>query len=445
MPDVPIPGSLIDAADEAIERHRFDSVEFVAVDPLGVERGKWGPASSLRKAYESGIALPLSLHGLDRWGREVPATGLHIESGDRDGTWWPVGPPRPAPWRERSTAVVPVAAWTPRGKPFAGDPRHVGRAVDERLAARGWQAITAHELEFHLLRGGEPVGAGSVPGVEAQYMYDHVALGELGALWDDVRRAADLWHVPLDTVVNEAGPGQFEINLKHGDAGTAAEHAVQLRHIVQASAHARGYGATFMAKPFGHQPGNGFHVHASLYWVDGHRNVFGADPDLHRAAIAGLLARMPESLLGLVASWNGFRRLQPGSYAPTRAVWGEDNRSVAVRVPRSSDEARRFEHRIAGADANPFIVEALILSAMLEGMEEGAQPPPPVPMGGNAYDGEGGEIPSDPWAALAAHEGSDFTRRALGDTLATNLGHLLRVEFETLATIVPEHERETYL
>ena len=439
MPDTP--GHPIDAARKVMERHRFEVVEFVAIDPLGVERGKWGPRSSLLKAYEAGIALPLSLHGLDRWGREVPATGLHIESGDRDGTWWPVGPPRLAPWRERPTAVVPVAAWTPAGGPFAGDPRHLLRPIRERLAAKGLEAITAHELEFHLLRDGEPTGAGSVPGVEVQGMYDHVALGELGSLWDDVRRAADLWHVPLDTVVNEAGPGQFEINLKHGD--NAAENAVALRHVVRACAAARGYRATFMAKPFGHQPGNGYHVHASL--VRGDANAFGADRAMLGAAIAGLLARMPESLLGLVSSWNGFRRLQPGSYAPTRAVWGEDNRSVAVRVPRSSANARRFEHRIAGADANPFVVEALILAAMLEGIEAGGTPPAPVASGGNAYDGEGAELPADPWAALAAHEGSAFVRRALGDTLAANLAHLLRAEFEALSIIVPDHERETYL
>ena len=435
------PGSLLDDAMAAAERHGFEAVEFVAIDPLGIERGKWAPASALRKAYEAGVALPLSLHGLDRWGREVPATGLHIESGDRDGTWWPVGPPRPAPWRERPTAVVPIAAWTPGGEPFAADPRHLPRRTAERLAAKGWRAVTAHELEFHLLRDGEPVGAGSVPGVEAQGMYDHVALGELGALWDDVRRGAKAWAVPLDTVVNEAGPGQFEINLKHG--ANAAEHAVGLRHIVRAAAAARGYRASFMAKPFGHQPGNGYHVHASLV-ADG-RNVFGADRATLDGAIAGLLRRMPESLLGFVASWNGFRRLQPGSYAPTRAVWGEDNRSVAVRVPRSADDARRFEHRIAGADANPFVVEALILTAMLEGIEAGDAPPPPVPLGGNAYEGEGAELPADPWAALAAHEASGFARRALGDALAANLGHILRAEFEALAAIVPEHERETYL
>ena len=435
------PGLALDAAMAAMERHRFEAVEFVAIDPLGIERGKWGPASSLEKAFRSGVALPLSLHGLDRWGREVPATGLHIESGDRDGTWWPVGPPRYAPWRARPTAVVPIAAWMPDGRPFDGDPRHRKTTVDQRLRAKGWRAVTAHELEFHLLRDGEPVGAGSVPGVEAQAMYDHVALGELSALWDDVRRAADEWAVPLDTVVNEAGPGQFEINLLHGP--DAAEHAVGLRHIVRGAAEARGYRATFMAKPFGHQPGNGYHVHASL--VDDNGNVFSADRAMLDAAIAGLLRHMPDSLLGLIASWNGFRRLQPGSYAPTRAVWGEDNRSVAVRVPRSSADARRFEHRIAGADANPFIVEALILTAMLDGIEAGDPPPPPVPMGGNAYDGEGAELTADPWAALAAHEASVFVRRALGGTLAANLAHLLRAEFEALAAIVPEHERQTYL
>jgi len=93
---------------------------------------------------------------------------------------------------------------------------------------------------------------------------------------------------------------------------------------------------------------------------------------------------MTPATLIFVQSWNGFRRLQPGSYAPTMASWGLNNRSVAVRVPASPPEATRIEHRIAGADANPYLVLAAILSAMLEGIETGAVPPPAIET--NAYE-----------------------------------------------------------
>ena len=63
----------------------LEAVEFLMVDPNGVMRGKWAPADALKKAFKEGVNFPMSLHGLDIWGREVEETGLHIESGDRDG------------------------------------------------------------------------------------------------------------------------------------------------------------------------------------------------------------------------------------------------------------------------------------------------------------------------------------------------------------------------
>ena len=81
------------------------------------------------------------------------------------------------------------------------------------------------------------------------------------------------------------------------------------------------------------------------------------------------------SLMLFINSWNGFRRIQPGSYAPTRAVWAENNRSVALRIPASTDENRRVEHRIAGADANPYLVFAVILGAVIEGRTRPCAPP----------------------------------------------------------------------
>ncbi len=87
-------------------------------------------------------------------------------------------------------------------------------------------------------------------------------------------------------------------------------------------------------------------------------------------AAAGLLATMADTALFYVPSYNGFRRLVPGSYAPTGISWGYDNRSVAVRVPNGPPKARRLEHRIAGADAHPHLVLAAILAGMLEGIEQ---------------------------------------------------------------------------
>ena len=60
-------------------------VEFLISDLNGILRGKWAPVTALKKAYGEGVNFPLSLFGLDVWGREVNDTGLHIDTGDRDG------------------------------------------------------------------------------------------------------------------------------------------------------------------------------------------------------------------------------------------------------------------------------------------------------------------------------------------------------------------------
>ena len=434
---------------DAVERAMRDveAVEYLVCDPCGVLRGKWAPASSLEKAYGEGIAMPFSLHCLDRWGREVPETGWHIETGDLDGHYRAVSPPRRATWRERPTAVVQLAAWHGDGAPFAGDPRHALVGVLDRLAKRDLRSIVAFELEFHLVAddGAVPptvVGQSGLGDVAGQAMYDHEGLREHGALWDDVRRGAEALGVPIDTIVKEAGPGQFEVNLAHGPALAAADAALMLRHLVRECAARHCLRATFMAKPFADRPGNGCHLHASL--VDGAgENAFGRDAAMLRAAIAGTLDHMPASLLGLIGGMNGFRRLAPGSYAPTRAVWGENNRSVAVRVPVSGRKDARLEHRIAGADACPYVVAALVLAAMLDGIERGAEPPPPA--SANAYEAEGAELSADPGAALAAHAASPFVRDALGAELAKNVHAILAAERRTLAGAIPPLEYATFL
>ncbi|KIT52516.1 hypothetical protein H337_20770, partial [Vibrio parahaemolyticus EN9701121] len=70
--------------------------------------------------------------------------------------------------------------------------------------------------------------------------------------------------------------------------------------------------------------------------------------------------------MGLICpNVNSFRRFLPGAYVPTKADWGENHRGVALRVPISDSKNRRIEHRIAGADVNPYILAAVVLSAVL--------------------------------------------------------------------------------
>lgn len=436
-----------------VEKHPdLEAVEFLLVDPNGVMRGKWAPGDALKKAYLAGVNFPMSLHGLDVWGREVNETGLHIETGDKDGYCRATrGTLSIVPWAKRKTAQVLLQTFTPEGEPFLADPRQVLKKKIAEVNEKGFFPVVAFELEFYLLDpetdwdDGMPAPVGATAGPDRLRMYGLDDLAEHADLFDMIRDAAQEMDLPIDTIIKEAAPGQFEVNLKHrADPLKAADDVILLRRIVIGCARAHGLTATFMAKPFLEYAGNGMHVHASMLDRDDH-NIFGGEGGRARleSAVAGLLKTMPESLLLFINTWNGFRRITPGSYAPTRAVWAENNRSVALRIPVSNEDNRRVEHRIAGADANPYLVLAALLQGMTEGIEGGLVPPPPVE--GNAYDDDGLFLPDDMDDALQLMEKSAFVDRALGPLLAKVYKDLKRAEILAFWGEITPLERTTYL
>nr|WP_306785620.1 glutamine synthetase family protein [Chelativorans sp. ZYF759] len=431
----------------------MEAVEFLMVDPNGVMRGKWAPADALKKAFQEGVNFPMSLHGLDVWGREVAETGLHIESGDKDGYCRATrGSLSIVPWAKRKTAQVLLQTFTPEGDPFLADPRQVLKKKVAEVNARGLFPVVAFELEFYLLEPGTdwddgmPAPVGAMKGPDRLRMYGLDDLAEHAALFDMIRDAADEQDLPIDTIIKEAAPGQFEVNLKHrADPLRAADDVIMLKRLVIGCARAHGLTATFMAKPFLEYAGNGMHVHASVLDDNGD-NIFAGEGGRKKleTAVAGLLKAMPVSLLLFINTWNGFRRITPGSYAPTRAVWAENNRSVALRIPVSSDQNRRVEHRIAGADANPYLVLAAVIQGMVEGIDAGDPPPPAVE--GNAYDDTDGlELPDDMDDALQLMEKSGFADRALGPLLSKVYRDLKRAEIMAFWSEITPLERTTYL
>ena len=431
-------------------RAQPDTIEVFLTDPNGVLRGKWLPGSSAPKLTD-GVAFPYSLLGCDVWGREVHETGLHIDSGDRDALCLPVeGRTVMVPWADRPTLQAMLTMHHADGSPFMGDPRHVLAAMVGRLAERGLTAQVALELEFYVYERSadtdRPRPAGTlVAGPDRQDMYALRDLDRQRPLMDAIQEACRAQDLPIDAFVSEAAPGQYEVNLVHRDPLTAADDAVMLKRLVSQVARRQGTAVTFMAKPFADHPGNGLHAHVSLL-KDG-RPVF-ADPQtgttrLHHA-VRGCLDTMVEAQLGFIHTFNGFRRMQPGSYAPASLSWGENNRSVAIRLPEAEPPARRLEHRLAGADANPYIVTALVLGAMLRGLDEARDPPPPTEL--NAY--------ADPTLtrlapfmddAIERFAASRFVTDTVGEEFSRIYCALKQVEYDSFSAHITTLEHQIFL
>lgn len=431
-------------------------VDAFIADLNGVLRGKRLPRESARGLFTEGLRLPRSVVGLDIWGSDVFANGLVLETGDVDGYCLPATRAvHRAPWSDRPTAQVHMMMTDIDRGPFDADPR---QALINQLSAcnaRDLFPVVALELEFYLLadsndelgRPALPATTGKARRVRDGELYAMDALDRDAAFIDDLYAACALQNIPLDAAIVESGPGQFEVNLRHqANAVIAADHAVLLRRAIKGIARAHGKCASFMAKPFADLPGNGMHAHVSVVDAAG-RNVFddggpAGSPVLH-AAVAGLLASAPEAMIFLAPHANSYRRFQDASHAPTRAAWGYDNRTTAIRIPSGDGASRRYEHRIAGADANPYLVLAAILSGMLTGIDGAHVPPPPVD--GNGYENDAPRLPTRWRKALKTFADGDYLPPAFGDRLTHVYTALKRQEIAVTAARITDFEYDSYL
>jgi glutamine synthetase len=276
-----------------------------------------------------------------------------------------------------------------------------------------------------------------------------LSLGQMDAFdafLSDLYAAGAEMEIPVETAISEAGIGQFELTLHHQSAMRAADDTWLFKTMIKGLARQHGYVATFMAKPFADDTGNGMHMHFSVLDGDG-RNVFddGTErgTDILRSAVAGCLAAMPPSTLIFAPHANSYARLVPGAHAPTGAGWGYENRTAAVRIPGGPNAARRIEHRVAGGDINPYLSFAAILGAAITGIEDGMTPPCPIT--GNAYEADLPQLAADWGAAIDLFEADPLIARIFPAELIRNLVMTKRQEHAHISKIDAEDHWKTYL
>jgi glutamine synthetase len=218
--------------------------------------------------------------------------------------------------------------------------------------------------------------------------------------------------VDATVITAELGPGQFEINFGHCDDGLrAADWSALFCRSTRGVATSHGYRASFMSKPWLDAPGSGMHVHVSLYDEAG-KNVLAANGKRAlRHAVAGCLALLPHTMPIFAPNHNAFRRYGAMVNAASRASWGFEDRDACIRIPESDDANLRIEHRLAGADANPYLVLAAILTGIEHGLEAGREPIPPL----NEDRTSGIDFPGDMLGAVAAMRHHPAVREGLGE------------------------------
>ena len=442
-------------ADTLAQLQDCEQVDLLLPDMNGLLRGKRVTREALEKVYRDGVCLPMSLIATDITGNTVEETGLGYDIGDEDRLCRPVpGSLRPVPWLERPSAQLLLQMEDGQGGLFEANPRQVLRRVLEGFRELGLTPVVAVELEFYLLdaaldaQGRPQVARNPATGernlsTQVYYIQD---LDDYRGFTDEVSAACQAQGIPADTAVAEYAPGQFEINLKHrADALRACDDALMLKRAIKAIAAKRGLMASFMAKPFAEQAGSGMHIHVSLL-DDGGRNIFACTPDSPsdalRHAIAGLQDASAECMLVFAPHANSYRRFVLNAFVPLNDAWGFNNRTVAMRVPHSDQANVRIEHRIAGADANPYLVTAAVLAGMLQGLRDKGDPGPPTV--GNAY--EQGEHRELFWRdTLRDFLASDFVARHFGERFRHIYGQQKLKELRSFHREVTTLEVDWYL
>jgi glutamine synthetase len=450
------------AFDAYLERHpQTLHVDAFLHDLNGNLRGKRLPVGEAAKVWKSGLEMPRCMLFLDPTGDDLDPGRRSTARGDPDGAAWPVpGLLAPVPWAEEPTAQILLQMTDPAGDANAGKPsRFCPRAALAgtlaRFAKLGMIPVVAVELEFYLFdrdrdAGGRPVAVKNPLTGKTETSKQPYSIDDLDAYGAFIRRVASYARaqgIPASAAITEYAPGQFEINLKHqADAVAAADHAVLLKRAIEAAARIDGQQASFMAKPFLDQAGSGMHIHVSMVDARG-KNLFGENgakgETLLLQAIAGLQAAMAESMAIFGANLNGFRRYRPGHNVPIAPRWGNNNRSVAFRIPAGGGPARRVEHRVAGADANPYLVVAAVLAGMLHGIEGKLKPTPETTT--DAGDESDPAIPFEFLPALERFAGAKILPRYVAPDMLALFRDQKQAEMRKFMGTISPQEYDWYL
>lgn len=383
------PGRELDAF---LRRHPdTEMMELLIADLPGTLRGKRIQKDEFASIFAKGFCMPGGTVLLDTVGEVIPGIPFQADDGDPDVNATVVpGTLAPIPWAKRPAAQALFRFHERSGEPFFADPRRVLERAAAPVYEMKLSIVMAVELEFYLLDAASEAPAAKVslvPGIgrpqPGPQVYSPDDLWDIDDFLNELVDTCRAQNIPAGTTTSEFAPGQFEINLHHTDDPVrACDHAVLLKRAVKAVARRHGRVACFMAKPFEEDAGSGMHIHMSLVDRTG-CNYFSQDKEKMasppysarlRHAVGGLKKTMADATAIFAPNANSYRRLRPETFAPVEPNWGTNHRNVAIRIPVSDERNLRFEHRTAGADANPYLVTAAILAGVHHGLRNKCDP-----------------------------------------------------------------------
>lgn len=344
---------------------------------------------------------------------------------------------------EPVTAQVLAEPATGDGEILPYGPRAVLRRVVQAAAERGATLRVGMEFEFYLLRGdGEPLG----PGRQA---YRTRCGPEEDAFRADLQSLLGTMGFDIETAILEDGPGQFEITLRPGAPVAAADAAFRVKNLIKEAASKRGLLATFLSKPLSGEAGSGLHLHQQLCDLGGESLFHSGDrpdgmSDVMRSYMAGQLALLGPACAFYLPTVNAYKRIRSRGQGPLTSTWGLDNRTAAFRVLGDTPEALRFENRVPGGEANPYLVVAAALASGLHGVDREMELPPALYGSAYRHTREFPALPDNLRDSLQALEASKEMAEWLGPELVERFIRLKQGEEDRFERFVTDWERREY-
>jgi glutamine synthetase len=440
---------------EQIEKAKSDGIRFVQLqftDILGIVKAVTIPIHRMADSVEHGTWFDgSSIEGFTRIAESdqylMPDMATFAEI-----PWQPGNGPR-------GTARVICDVFTPRGEPFAGDPRYVLRRQVDRARRLGYVVNMGPELEFFLFRRDEAGKVAPLPHDLAGYFDFSTDLAQ--EVRQDMVDALEAFGISVEAAHHEVAAGQHEIDFEYSDALKTADNALTFKFALKAIAQLHGLYATFMPKPIFGINGSGMHTHQSLFSIAEGRNAF-ADPankyglsDLARSYMAGVLAHAKGMAAVLAPTVNSYKRLVPGYEAPTYITWGRTNRSALIRVPMISPgksiEGTRAEVRCPDPSSNTYLAFAVMIAAGLDGVERGLSLADPVEeslfeMDASQVTERGiAELPGTLGQAIDELKADTVVCEALGDHVLEHYVEAKTAEWDEYRTQVTQWELDRYL
>jgi glutamine synthetase len=433
----------LDELREQVEDGRIDTVVLALCDMQGRLKGKRIVATHfLEEVAEHGaegcnylLAVDVDMNTVEGYAMASWDTGYgdFVLTPDLETL-------RPIPWLPGTALLMADVHWDD-GSDVVASPRQILRHQLDRLSERGWLAKAGTELEFMVFRDTyEQAWLKAYRDLEPANLYnvDYSVLGttRVEPLIRRIRNSMAGAGMKVEASKGECNFGQHEINFRYGDALTTADQHAIYKTGSKEIASQEGMAISFMAK-FDEREGSSCHIHVSLAGEDG-SNLFASDPATLEKFVAGQLACLPEMTLFLAPNVNSYKRFAEGSFAPTTIAWGNDNRTCPIRVV-GHGRARRFEHRLPGADVNPYLGLAAMIASGLHGIDAGLELEPPFE--GNAYHADKPRVPRTLQTARDLFAGSQVVRDAFGQEVVDHYVNMADVELDAFHSAVTDWER----